>query len=87
MVHKYFYVMVHKLFLFVAKDITKFTLFTIVFKLMRRFYSFLFIFFNCIMQHVGGTLIPQPGVEPVSPAVAQSPSHWITRDVPMFTIF
>ena len=76
--------MVHKLFLFVAKDITKFTLFTIVLKLMRLFYLF---FFNRTMQHLGGTLIPQPGVKPVSPAVAQSPSHRITRGVPMFTTF
>ena len=57
----------------VAKDITKFTLFTIVFKLRRHFYSFyLFIFLNCTRQHVDGTFIPQPGVEPVSPAVAES---------------
>ena len=38
------------------------------------------------MQCVGGILIPQPGIEPVSPAVEQSPNHWITREVPMFTI-
>ena len=33
-----------------------------------------------------GTLVPQPGVEPVPPAVqGQSPDHWTAREVPVAT--
>ena len=31
----------------------------------------------------GGILVPQPGIEPVPPALeAQNLNHWTTRDVP-----
>ena len=35
-----------------------------------------------------GILVPQPGIEPVPPAVeAQSLNHWIAREFPMLLIF
>ena len=34
-----------------------------------------------------GTLVPQPGIEPGSPAVkALSPNHWTVREFPAFHI-
>ena len=40
-------------------------------------YSFIFCHTSC------GILVPQPGVEPVHPAVkALSLNHWTTREVP-----
>ena len=49
------------------------------------FYFCLFVFGHMACR----TLVPQPGIEPTSPAVeAQSPNHWTTRDVStyVFTI-
>ena len=37
---------------------------------------------------VCGTLVLQPGIEPVPPAVeAQSLNHWTAREVPFFILF
>ena len=37
---------------------------------------------NCPMAC--GLLLPQPGIEPMSPATGrQTPNQWITREVPM----
>ena len=41
------------------------------------------LFFFLAVPHVG-TLGPQPGIEPTSPAVeAWSPNHWTAREVPI----
>ena len=38
------------------------------------------------VAHLGGILVPQPGIETTSPVVeAQSPNHWTTREVPLNT--
>ena len=43
-----------------------------------------FFFFGCAAQLVG-ILVPQPGVEPVPPAVeARSLNHWTAREVAHF---
>ena len=35
-----------------------------------------------------GILVPQPGIEPLSPAVeAQSLNHWTAKEVPRFYLF
>ena len=39
-------------------------------------------FFSHDIQY-GGTLVPQPGIEPAAPAVeAQSSNQWTAREVP-----
>ena len=46
-----------------------------------------FFFFFLPYQAVCGILIPQPGIEPVPPALgAQSLNHWTTRKSP-FSLF
>ena len=45
------------------------------------FFSFLFFFWLCCMAC--GILVPQPGIEPMPPALeAQSFNHWTAREVP-----
>ena len=44
-------------------------------------------FFGHTAQHVG-ILVPQPGIEPVPPAVeAWSLNHWTTREAPDVQLF
>ena len=48
---------------------------------------YLFIYFwpCCMACQI---LVPQPGIEPVSPAVETwSPNHWTTREFPVFLLF
>ena len=48
--------------------------------------SFFFFLFGCITA--SGILVPQPGIEPMPPAVeAQSPDHWTAREVPYYFLF
>ena len=48
---------------------------------------FFFQFFGCAMWHVG-IIVPQPGIEPMPPAVeAWSLNHWTAREVPKFFYF
>ena len=50
-------------------------------KTTHNFLSF-FFFFGCAAAC--RILVPQPGIEPVPPAVeAWSPNHWTTREVPI----
>ena len=48
-----------------------------------------FTFFFFWSPHVAsGILVPQPGIEPVPPAVeAWSPNHWIAKEVPYSNCF
>ena len=48
-----------------------------------------FFFFFFWPHHAAcGILVPQPGIEPVPPAVeAQSLNHWTAREVPLFPDF
>ena len=47
-----------------------------------RWFTFFFFWLHGVAR---GILVPQPGIEPVSPAVeAESPNHWTTREVPGF---
>ena len=49
-------------------------------KILLFFLSFFFFWSYYVTC---GTLVPWPGIKPVSPAVdAQSPNHWPTREVP-----
>ena len=44
--------------------------------------------FNCGMWTLMQDLVPWPGIEPWPPALgAQSLSHWITREVPIYLFF
>ena len=47
---------------------------------------FYFIYFwPCVMAN--GILVPQPGIEPVPPAVKElSLNHWTTRELPRWQI-
>ena len=46
-------------------------------------YNFYFIIWQCHL--VCGILVPQPRIEPASPAVdVQSPNDWITREAPKY---
>ena len=53
-----------------------------------QLYSFLILFtylFDCATDKI---LVPQPGMEPVPPAVeARSPNHWTTREFPTLLVF
>ena len=52
-----------------------------------RHFFFLFFSFGHTMQHVGIS-VPQPGLEPMPPAVeAWSPNHWTTREFPDISSF
>ena len=48
--------------------------------------SLLLLFWShCVVCRI---LVPQPGIQPVSPAVgARSPNYWTTREVPDFFFF
>ena len=48
--------------------------------------GFIYLFRPC---HVAcGILVPQPGIEPVSPAMeAWSPNHWTAGEFPLYTVF
>ena len=60
-----------------------------------QFYSFFphvysCLFFFCFRPccEACGILVPQPGIEPVSPAMeAQGPNHWTTREAPYLCLF
>ena len=46
-------------------------------------YNFYFIIWQCHL--VCGILVPQPRIEPATPAVdVQSPNDWITREAPKY---
>ena len=43
----------------------------------------MYLFISCAVRHTG-FLVPQPGNEPVTPAVeAWSPNHWTAREFPL----
>ena len=48
----------------------------------------LFFFFFChAVWHVGGIVVPQPGIEPGPPALgAWSLKHWNSREVPLVVV-
>ena len=51
------------------------------------FLLLLFLFFGRT-EGLWGILVPQPGIEPMLPAVeARSPNHWTTREVPPKVLF
>ena len=51
-----------------------------------KFYFIIIIFWSHCAAW--GILVPQPGIEPVAPAVeAQSPNHWTAREFPTGTHF
>ena len=59
-----------------------------LFQISPKFFHFFFLkFFGCAMWHVGIT-VPQPGIEPMPPAVeAWNLNHWTAREVPKFFYF
>ena len=59
-----------------------------VYKLLLSLPLSLLPFFFCLTSMACGILVPQPGIEPVPPAVkAQSLNPWTTREVPSLLPF
>ena len=54
-----------------------------------HFYLFVYFYFFFWPHRVAcGILVPQPGIEPMPPAVeGQGPNHWTAREVPQAFIF
>ena len=53
--------------------------------ILKTLFFFFFLRLHCVAC---GLLVPQPGIEPVSPALgAWSANHWTTREVPLRTLF
>ena len=67
------------------------TRFHLLFSLFLKKYLFSFIYlFGCMrtLSCSMWSLVPWPGVKPASPALrAQILSHWITREVPILSLF
>ena len=48
---------------------------------------FIYLFIFCLRCRACGTLVPQPGIEPVPPALqAWSLNHWTAREVPQHSV-
>ena len=55
---------------------------------LSHFLSFFLFFFFWSHHAACWILVPQPGDEPVPPAVeVRSPNHWTTREFPNFSFF
>ena len=86
-IYKYIYILSLYIYIFSKLVICDFTINSIVYGYIFPIFNISVFFIFCPQCTACGILVPQPGIEPASPAwEAQSLNHWTTREA-LFPIF